>query len=158
MEPVKNHYGLTGWLSLSLSPSFSNRVRVGQEEQRGGKEMTNRENYFAVCGTRVCESFKEEKKGGIFLSACWGLRSKLSLLENNHTAWQIYITFHITFHIPAPAGIRFHCTGSRPLPSTTSNQRPMLGLTKPSAHHLQPVVSKLFYQTPLVLSDELKHL
>lgn len=110
------------FLSLSNPPSFSKNGRVGQEEQRGGKEMTNWENYFAICGTWCMRVFQGGGKVAFSWAHAeqfWGLRSKLSLLENNRAAWQIYITFHITFHIPAPTGIQFHCTGSRPLPSTT---------------------------------------
>lgn len=52
-ESVKIHYGLTRLRSLSpSSPSFSESGKGGARTREGSKEeMTNWENYFAICGT-----------------------------------------------------------------------------------------------------------
>lgn len=80
-ESVKIHYGLTHQHSLSPSPSFPESGKGGARRREGKKEeMTNWENYFAICETCV-ESFEEEGRwrfSWAHAERLWGLRSKLS--------------------------------------------------------------------------------
>lgn len=55
----------------------------------------------------LVESFEEEGRWRFSASTRWEKQIR-PVLENNCTAWQIYITLNSTFHIPAPTGIRFH--------------------------------------------------
>lgn len=55
----------------------------------------------------LVESFEEEGRWRFSARTRWEKQIR-PVLENNCTAWQIYITLNSTFHIPAPTGIRFH--------------------------------------------------
>lgn len=79
-ESVKISYGLTHW--LPPSPSFPECRKGGaRRRERRKEEMTNRENYFPICGTWCALVFQRGGKVAFsWAHAEWlcGPRSKLS--------------------------------------------------------------------------------
>lgn len=62
----------TSALSLPQSPCFSESGKGGARRREGKKEeMTNWENYFAICGTCCVWVVQGRREGGVFLSTCW---------------------------------------------------------------------------------------
>lgn len=114
---------------LTWPPPVPGSQRVVQGRDRSREEMTKWEKYFAICGPCCREDLEE---GGAFVGTCCAARTTEKQikvwLENNHTAtaWLIYITFHITFHIPDQTWISFHFKTSQcHLPFATKDLKPV---------------------------------
>lgn len=155
-ETVKPHYRLTGRLPPSPSPSSSSG-KGGERRREGRKEeMTNWENYFAICGTCCVQVF--EGGGKVAFSPAravrlWALRSKLSpfwKVTALHDISTSLSTVLFTFLPWLGSNFTFDCRPANAI-LHLQPERPLLGLTKAS-HHL-PLQSN----GPTDLPDEPKH-
>lgn len=130
--------------SFFLSSSQSGKGGASRREKRGEERGNDKlRKLFCHLWNLLCASLSKRKEWGkvvvLVLSflermlsgrPCTEKWIKPLLQKNNRTAWQICITFHITFHIPATGRdpISLFLTVSRPMPSNVYKQRPLPGL------------------------------
>lgn len=134
-ESVKIHYRLTGRLPLSPSPSSSSGKGVVRRREGSKEEMTNWENYFAICGTSCVQVFEDGGKVAFSpahaerlrklrskLSPCW----KVTALHDRSTSLS---TLLFTFLPWLGSNFTFSCKLANAI-YHLQPEKPLLGLTK----------------------------